>query len=332
MARIGRGFPAMASPFVAGQLQVPLVGIGHLVLPTPLRMVGTANQGIQASGAMVLPRPLLMQGSGGVGAGVTAFGRFTLPTPILLSGQAQAGAPVTVPTQLYSATDLLARCLFYAQRPAIDESMSTAQWLSLLTEAHSYWVAMIASVAPSALYGPPTLLQTQDGGISYQFGTDIDGNPIFPIGHVELRESPFGREWVAAAEWDNSGDFVMAGDSIIFPGQRAKTFGNGPWGRWVTPGGTISLDGQHEPTIKPVSARMLMVFHAVTLWASRGGFRDPGPWQAKEDALWYGNPQQGNVGLQGMYKTQYLTQGGEAIGGSSGRWWGGLNTGAGYSR
>lgn len=332
MARLGRRFPAGASPFVGAQLQVPLVGAANVTLPTPLTLVAQGNQGLVGTANVVLPSPLTLQGSGGPGSGLTAVASVTLPTPLQLAGLGTVGSNAPVPTGLYSSSDLLRRVKFYAQRPAVDESMADSDWLSLLTEAHGFWVERIAAIAPAALYGRPQLLQTPDNGLSYTFGVDADGNQIFPIGHVELRESPFGREMLSAAEYDNGGDFVMNGNIIIFPAQRARVFGNGPWARFVTPGGTIDVSGNREPIIQPQRARMLMVWTALVNWATRGGFRDSSPFQAQEDKLWYGNPQGGDVGLLGMYKTQYMTQGAEAIGGNRGAWWDGLNTGSGYSK
>src|SRR5580698_7069195 len=133
------------------------------------------------------------------------------------------GSPAQSAT-LWSSADLLNRCLTYARRPVIDESFGTDQWYGLLTEANAEWVARIAAISPEALYGPMTNITTQDGGYSYTFGVDNDGNQIVPIGRYEIRQYPTGREWIAGAEWDQSSDFVDGGWRITFPGQVSRSY------------------------------------------------------------------------------------------------------------
>lgn len=331
MARYGRSFPPSTSQITQAQLQVPLAGLLLLSLPTPLILNITGGLGTISTMTMSVPTPMRLAMSGAVGTGAVAGDMsMQLSTPLVLVIQGTAGVPVVAPTGLYSSVDLLARCKFYAQRPAVDESMADADWYSLLTEANSYWVQRIAAVNPEVLYGPPQQIFSLDGGYTYTFGTDADGNPIYPIGSVELRQSPFGREWLAAADWDNSGDFIRSGAGIRFPGGKAKTFANGPVARFVTPGGTVNATVQ--PTVNPPHARMLLVWQALINWATRGGFRDPTPWMNQMNALWYGDSGAGSMGILAELKTQYMSQGSEALAGNQGRWWSGVNTGDGYSR
>lgn len=330
MARYGRGQPPSTSILTAAQLQVPIAGVMALVLPTPMQLSMQAAQGNIATMALSLPTPMQLAISGAVGTGAVAGDMvLSLPTPLVLQMQGSTGT-VVVTTGLWSSTDLLARAKFYAQRPAIDESMADSDWYNLMTEANAYWVQRIAAVRPEVLYGPPTQIFTQDQGFSYTFGNDADGNPIYPIGHCEIRQSSFGREWIASADYDNTGDFIISGNTIRFPGGKQKTYTNGPIARWVTPGGTVNATLQ--PTVNPPSARMLIVATMLVNWATRGGFRDPTPFRNMESSIWFGDPDRGDYGVLGMLKTQHMTQGAEGLSATQGRWWSGLNTGQGYTK
>src|SRR5438105_13441045 len=81
-----------------------------------------------------------------------------------------------------------------------------------LQEAQELVYEDLATHVPEVLMTGPTLLTTADGGASYTFGTDADGDPIFPLGQAEIRESKAGRLLVPAADFDQAGDFVMYGD------------------------------------------------------------------------------------------------------------------------
>jgi hypothetical protein len=340
MARYGRSFPPSTTNIVAAQLTVPLLANAAITLPDtlgPLVVAATAVIGILANAAITLPDsqgPLVINGSAAVGVNaIVADANIVLPgtgAPLQVASQVVVGTIVFPSTGLWSSQDLLNRCLFYAQRPTVDESISTTQWYNLLTEANADWVQTIAAIAPYVLYGPPTLLQTTDRGLTYSFGIDPDGNPIYPIGHVELRQDPAGREWILSSDFDMSGDFIQQGNLIRFPGQKAKTFNNGPWARFITPGGTVNATSQ--PTVNPPHIRMLLVARALINWATRGGLRDPSPFERMESRLWFGDPNSGSYGFLAELKTMQMTQGAEAVSATHGRWWSGLTTGEGYSR
>lgn len=236
---------------------------------------------------------------------------------------------------LWTSADLLARCKMYARRPVVDEAFGDDQWYMLLTEANAEFAAQIAAVAPDALFAVtgPTLMTTADGGLSYTFGTDPDGNQVVPTGRCEIRQTPSGKVWVSGAEWDTSADFVDEGWRIRFPNQVVRTFGNGPWARFVTPTGTINATTQ--PNYDPASMARVLVYKAVGQWARIGGTRDPGPYEEMEQKALWGDPLRGQHGILPMLQSRFLTQGAEAIGGVNRAWWrgGDLGTsgGQGYS-
>lgn len=208
--------------------------------------------------------------------------------------------------------------------------MSTSNWYTLLTEANTAWTAYIANIAPEVLYPiyGPVLMQTADNGLSYTFGIDPDGNQITPIGRYEIREYPTGREWMEGADWDPTADFIDEGWRIRFPGQVARTYGNGPWVRFVAPGGTISATVQ--PSLQPPMLNQLLVWNALAKWARIGGVRDPSAFEAEERKLWWGD----GITVQGlaaMLQTRAFSQGSATLPGNQGYWWRRVSTGAGYS-
>jgi hypothetical protein len=232
---------------------------------------------------------------------------------------------------LWTSSDLLARCKMYARRPAVDESMSDAQWYALLTEANAEWTAQIANVAPESQYAiqGPVLMTSADGGYSYTFGIDGDGNQITPIGRYEIRQYPTGREFIAGAEWDPTADFVDEGWRIRFPNQYARSYGNGPWARFVAPGGTISAVVQ--PALQPQHINMLLVWRALAKWAKFGGVKNPGPFEEEESKAWYGDPTRGMHGWLTMLQTRAFSQGAESLPGVRGYWWRRVDSGSGYT-
>lgn len=226
----------------------------------------------------------------------------------------------------WDSLNLVRKCINRARRPDTDEEMLesdgvTNAWYDLLSEAQDHWVRRIAAIYPEALYGAPVKLTTADGGYTYTFGNDADGQPIFPIGHVELRESRTGRVLIPGADWQDN-DFVMEGNKIRIPNGRTKTFTSGPYARFVAPPTNISAAVQ--PVINPPQARVLIVLRAVITWATNGNLRDPSPWEREEQSQW--------ETIANAYRTQFHLSGAQAIDDDYGEWWKGIDTGEGYQR
>lgn len=186
---------------------------------------------------------------------------------------------------LYDAADLLSRTQKLLNRPTSDESLSSATLYELLGHAQQRVVGLLAFHAPESNYGAPTLLSTADSGLTYTFGSDADtGGNISPIGHIELRESKTGAMIPPASEWDNTAQaYLFESDKIRWPGQRSRTFADGPYARFVTMPGL--LDGTHAPTLKPIYARELIVYDGAERAAVRLGI-DPTPYGQMFDSRW----------------------------------------------
>src|SRR3990167_9532111 len=175
----------------------------------------------------------------------------------------------------FDSADLLSRVKALLNRPSTDEAISDAQYYVMLGDGQRRVVSLLAFHAPEAMYGAPTLLSTADSGTSYTFGTDADGANICPIGHIELRSSKTGAMIPPASDWDPTTlAFIYNGsDTIRWPGQKSRTFSDGPYARFVTPPGL--LNASTAPTLKPLYARELIVYDAAERAAVRVGVDHP---------------------------------------------------------
>lgn len=221
------------------------------------------------------------------------------------------------------SADLLARTKLLAGRDKLssDASMTDANWYSFLSDAQLHWVRELAIHVPDLMY-TQVKLATADAGVTYDFTTE-------PLGHYEVRESPTGVLWVPGNEWDPQADFVPSGNKIRFPGQKARTFTNGPWARYV-PMPTV-LDGSTPPSLSPTHTRTLLPYRACIIWASRGGLRDTKHFHDLEQAEWYGDPVTGRGGVLTALVTQAFLKGNTALNDNPGSWYP-VTDGSGYTK
>jgi hypothetical protein len=205
----------------------------------------------------------------------------------------------------FDSPDLLARTKRMAYRPAVDQEMLDADWYKLLGEAQEYWHDLFAVHFPWVLWTAPTLMVTADGGLTYTFP-----NGVHPK-KAQIFDTISGRLLIPAAYWNADGDYVWEGSRIRFPRNQTRTFGDGPYARYIIPPGL--LDAGTPPILQPDWARILLPPRACIIWAERGGLRDTSPFEKNENDLWYGDPQRGKVGILGTLKTQSPFGGAEAI-------------------
>lgn len=208
----------------------------------------------------------------------------------------------------YDSADLLARFKLYAKfETAGTPPLSDAESYLLLGEAQQETVIEMAPHVPWAMLSAPTLLTSADGGVTYGFGTDADGNTITPLA-VEIYAQLAGRELYAASYGALGGDFVIERQRVRMPGSRAFTFTAGPYARWVTV--PLTLTASVAPTLQPIEARPLIVFAACRKFARLGGLLDESPYTLEYDDLWLGKPENGmrTGGLRDALKLQYRTR------------------------
>lgn len=207
--------------------------------------------------------------------------------------------------------------------------LTTADIYQLLTEAQEEVYTDLAQHAPHALMGAPTLLTSTDGGVTYTFGTDGDGDPVSPLA-VEVYAQVDGRTLYACTYGNAVGDFVIEGTRIRGPGNRSRIYSVGPFARFITPPGPISASA--PPTLSPKRLRKLLVLKALIKYANIDGRRDPRPYEEEYDDVWLGRVQPGGWrggGERDALKLQFETGMNPAIEGLGPQvWWLGL-TGSG---
>jgi hypothetical protein len=174
---------------------------------------------------------------------------------------------VSDPPALWSAPDLLRRCKQYARRPAVDQAVPDTMWYDFLTEAQLVVFDDLFTRFPAAQYSAPLLMTTTDGGYTYTVGTDVDGDPVYPMGFTQffpdLRSIPDSPLTLGV-------DFEQEGYLLRVPGNRPRTFSSGPYARFVaTP--EVAITETANPLLFPKSTRMLLVWKALESWASRPG-------------------------------------------------------------
>lgn len=201
----------------------------------------------------------------------------------------------------YDSADLLARVKFMAKRPAQDEDVTDPQWYIYLQESQTEWMARLAAIAPEFNYSAPELMTTADLGETYTLAAEPLG------GHMEIRATRNGVVLNAGPDWSENADYTAEGQIIRIPSKRRRTFGDGPYARYVKAPGL--LDGTNPPVLKPAWCRLLLIPRACIKWASSGGVRDPSIFQDEEDRLWVGEPERGIPGFLETLKTQHLTSG-----------------------
>lgn len=227
----------------------------------------------------------------------------------------------------WDSADLLLRLRTITNRPSTDESMTDAIGYQLLTEGQAHWTGTVAAQCPWVLMGAPTLLTSSDSGETYPF-VDASGNSIAPLA-VEVYDTKAGRLLKNGAYWDASADYVWESHRIRFPQGALKTFANGPYARYIVP--PVAVSAAVAPTLLPAHARLLVVYRAAALWATRGGMRDPSPYYEAERRFWLGDFSTGDVGLLGALKGQNPFLGGAAYSTGVGGILDGVSTGAGHS-
>lgn len=168
---------------------------------------------------------------------------------------------------LWSSPDLLRRLKQYARRPAIDQAVPDEMWYDHLTEAQVEVFSDLFTRFPAMQYSAPYLLTTSDGGYTYDFGLDADGDPIYPMGHTEVFPN---LQSIPDSPLIYGEDYELEGYVLRIPGNRSRTFAAGPYARFVTRP-DVAISDEANPLLFPKEARMLLVWKALQSWASRPG-------------------------------------------------------------
>jgi hypothetical protein len=187
----------------------------------------------------------------------------------------------------YDSQHLLSLLRTELRRPepqTLDDLLTEDMGYEFLTQAQEAILEKIAQHRPELNYaGPPVKLVTDDQGYSYRFGGTAE-EPLEVIGAIELYASPTRGQLLAVGPFYGEQDAVMDGTHVRFPGGRPRLFTDGPYARFVPRGQVI--DATHQPVLRPVAARILIVYRAASLFATGPGRLDPAPFDLKETRRW----------------------------------------------
>jgi hypothetical protein len=168
---------------------------------------------------------------------------------------------------LWSSPDLLRRVKQYARRPATDTSVTDEMWYDFMTEAQVEVFSDLFTRFPAMQWSAPLLLTSSDGGYTYDFGLDADGDPINPMGHTEI--FPDLRS-IPDSPLEYGVDYQLEGYVLRIPGNRSRLFAAGPYARFVSRP-DVAITDEANPLLYPKEARMLLVWKALQAYASRPG-------------------------------------------------------------
>lgn len=227
---------------------------------------------------------------------------------------------------LWDTDDLISRCQQHAGRPATDTEMTPAKWAALLTVAQGHWYPAIATLVPESQYGPLVQLT-----LSADNKTATFPEGVVPFGKVEVYDGVAGRRLTPGNYNDPGADFSLESDGaggVVLRGtmDRSLNFPNGLYARYadmgdleIAPASADGLTPAKQPKLQPPHARILLVYHALALWASQGGTRDPSYFEHLEIKAAHDDPQLGKVGILSQLRAQFQDQGADS--GAQYAWW-----------
>lgn len=152
-------------------------------------------------------------------------------------------------------------------RPDSGDSMTDAQKYARLSAAQNVVIEQASAVAPNAFYSKATYantptLTTTDQQV-FTFGTDANGDAIFPIGKVRIFENLAA---IPDYPWVEGVDYLDEGTQIRIPNN--QTYGGTLYWRGIAPYADITASVQ--PSLLPPPFRILIVYEAVRRYAEEG--------------------------------------------------------------
>lgn len=181
----------------------------------------------------------------------------------------------------WDTVDLFAKFKLYLGRGnggvmVADELFTDQRMYELLADAQEQVYGDLAPRVPWVFVSIPTLMETFDGGVTYEI-------PKWMFGHAEIYATEKGGRQLYATnygDYANPDGFVFEGFRIRMPGNQPRQFAAGPWARYVGHPGRISATRQ--PDMYPDQARELILWKALELGAGISqAMMDPAPWAAK---------------------------------------------------
>lgn len=150
-----------------------------------------------------------------------------------------------------------------AGRPASDQIAAETKYV-WLSEAQNEVVADIAARMPEVLYTPGAIaMTTPDGGHTFNYGNDPNGNPIFPMGKTRIFTQLTA---VPDGPLVPGFDYLDEGWRIEIPNNR--TYPGPLYWRGIVP--PLDINATTPPAIMPPPARELITFLAVKNFGQAG--------------------------------------------------------------
>lgn len=167
----------------------------------------------------------------------------------------------------WTSANLLTRFNQLSGRPASSDSIADADKYQRLTDAQNVVLADAAARVPEAFYskaayGAMPTLSTTDSQV-FTFGTDVNGDPLFPMGKVEIYPN---LQSVPDSPWIEGIDYLNEGTQIRIPSNR--TWGGTLYWRGMAP--VLDITSTNQPSIVPPPFRILIVYEAVRRYAEEG--------------------------------------------------------------
>ena len=224
----------------------------------------------------------------------------------------------------WTSAQMLARFKLLAGLPATAEVPTDLTIYDYMSLGQEHCYGLWAQHFPHVLVGAPTIMTTSDSGATYQFA-----GAIYPMGLVEIRESPTGRILIPGEEFEANVDYVWEGNQIRIPDSKTTTFGDGPYARYMTPPTEIAAGT--EPVLQPPSARIMCVYYGLYLWSNEAGnaaINSPDHYLGLFSNAWSGDKRvDGDSGIMGMLKTQLYGDGMGSMRPMNVMWWRHIETG-----
>lgn len=167
----------------------------------------------------------------------------------------------------YTSADLLQRFNWLGQFPLSNDTISDTDKYTRLADAQNDVIADISARAPWTLYSKaayastPTL-STSDQQV-FTFGTDVNGDPLFPEGKVMIYPS---LQAIPDSPWREGVDYLQEGTQIRIPNN--QSYGGTLYWRGIAP--VLPISASNQPSLLPPPARMLIVYKAVGQYAMEG--------------------------------------------------------------
>lgn len=147
------------------------------------------------------------------------------------------------------------------------DAISNTTKYAFLSDAEAYTIDRIALVCPRVLYSPPAAMTTADGGLTFTFGQDDDGNLLFPMGQAGIYPS---LQAIPGGAWVPGVDYLDEGIRIRMPNAVPYTGTLYWYGLTTYP----PLNAVVDPVLQPPPIRKLIVRRAVADFAETGNLRN----------------------------------------------------------